>query len=321
MRSTRLCRQAHTCGLTYWTVGIPASWRLRARRRFVSGASIPTNTSGRASMKARRKRRNSRKSRGSSRRISNNPMTASDSDGSQTSQPAARILGPATPKNCAVGSSRRSASISAAPSVSPDASPATSPTRSGAVMALLANEAARAAFDEIDERPDLGLRCGRALEFLQRRLELQPGTIQHAIGAPDVADLLLGEPAPFEPLRVHAVRSRGPADRHDVRRHIARHHGVVREKTVIADLGELVHGRESPHDHPVAELDVAAQGGAIRKHDLIAEPAVVRHVRIGHQQVVVADDGDAVAGYGAAIHGYRLAKDVAVADLEPRRLR
>ena len=61
-------------------------------------------------------------------------MTASDSAGSQTSQPAARILGPATPKNCASGSIRRSASINAAPSVSPDASPATSPTRSGAGM-------------------------------------------------------------------------------------------------------------------------------------------------------------------------------------------
>jgi hypothetical protein len=36
------------------------------------------------------------------------------------------------PKNCASGTSRRSALIRSAPKVSPDASPATKPTRSGA---------------------------------------------------------------------------------------------------------------------------------------------------------------------------------------------
>src|SRR5580698_10194503 len=140
---------------------------------------MPTNTSGRAAMKERRKRARSASRRGSSLRTSNNPITASDSAGSQTSQPAARIFGPATPKNCASGSARRSASINPAPSVSPDASPATSPTRSGAGMVdpltrtLLTYEATRAALDEVDERLYFGLVRGRALELLQRLLQLQ----------------------------------------------------------------------------------------------------------------------------------------------------
>src|ERR1700683_2108994 len=154
--------------------------------------------------------------RGRSRRTSNRPMTASDSAGSQISQPAACIFGPAIPKNCASGASGNMAWIRAAPSVSPDASPATSPTRSGigSLGSKLTNEAARAAFDEIDEGPDLFLGCGRRLEFLQSRLQFEPGTIQHAIGAPDVADLFGGEPAPLQTFRIHAVRHRRPSDRH-----------------------------------------------------------------------------------------------------------
>ena len=57
MLPTRLCRHAHTCGLTYCTVGMPAARKSRARPKLNSGASMPTNTSGRrgriASMRAR----------------------------------------------------------------------------------------------------------------------------------------------------------------------------------------------------------------------------------------------------------------------------
>ena len=44
--------------------------------------------------------------------------------------------------------------------------------------------------------------------------------------------------------------------------------------------------------------------------------AVVRHVRIGHQQIVAADPGHAVSGHGAAVHGDRFAEYVAIADFQ-----
>ena len=53
---------------------------------------------------------------------------------------------------------------------------------------------------------------------------------------------------------------------------------------------------------------------------LIADHAVVRDVRVGHEQVVVADARDALVVRRAAIDGAALAEHVAVADLEPRRL-
>ena len=97
MLRARPCRHAHTCGLTYCTVGIPAACRLRANLKFVSGASIPTKTSGRAAPNMRRMRASSLPSRGRSRSTSNSPITASDSAGSQLSHPAACIFGPARP--------------------------------------------------------------------------------------------------------------------------------------------------------------------------------------------------------------------------------
>ena len=87
-----------------------------------------------------------------------------------------------------------------------------------------------------------------------------------------------------------------------------------------ADLAELVHGGVAAQDHPVADLDVAGEGGAVGEHDLVADHAVVRDVRVGHEQVVVADAVTPLSWRGAAIDGAALAEHVAVADLQARRL-
>ena len=53
MVRTRPGRHAHTCGLTYCTVRMPAAFSRRARRRLNSGESMPMNTSGSRGAKAR----------------------------------------------------------------------------------------------------------------------------------------------------------------------------------------------------------------------------------------------------------------------------
>src|SRR6266851_4298295 len=246
-----LCRQAQTWGLTYCTVGIPAVRRSRARRRLNSGASIPTNTSGLAARNKARIRARRRSRRGRWRTISNKPITASDSAGSQTSQPAACIFGPATPKNFASGARRRSALMRSAPKVSPDASPATRPTRSGtdianrnerwkACCSYLPNDAAFAALDEFNEGPDLHLGLGHFLEFLKSRLQFKPRAVQQSVRAAYVQDLLGSEAPPLQAYPVDAVRHRRPSDRQHIGRNIAGHGGVVRNETVRAHLGVLM---------------------------------------------------------------------------------
>ena len=64
---------------------------------------------------------------------------------------------------------------------------------------------------------------------------------------------------------------------------------------------------------------MAAQGRAIRHHDLVAETAVMGDMRIRHQQIVAADARYTLVMGGAAIHRDGFPKDVAIADFEPRR--
>ena len=109
-------------------------------------------------------------------------------------------------------------------------------------------------------------------------------------------------------------------DRHHVRRHVARHGRVVGDERVRADLAELVDGGEPAHDHPVAEVHVAAERRVVGEDALVADDAVVRDVRVGHEEVVVADARDALVLLGAAIERHEFADHVAVADLEPGRL-
>src|SRR5688572_20543844 len=121
------------------------------------------------------------------------PITDSDSMSCQAVQPAARILGPATPANSAPGNRRCRASMSAAPSASPEVSPATSAMR---MAARSAHEAAGRLADEVDEDLELGLRLGAFAELLDRVGELQVGAVQHTVRILEIADLLWRESAP-----------------------------------------------------------------------------------------------------------------------------
>ena len=109
-------------------------------------------------------------------------------------------------------------------------------------------------------------------------------------------------------------------DRHDVRRDIAGDGGVVADEGMRADLAELVHARETREDHVVPDLDMPRQRREIGEHAVITDHAVVRHMRRGHEEVVVTDLRHTLVVGGAAVDGDVLAEHVAVADLQPRRL-
>src|SRR5688572_14974318 len=182
------------------------------------------------------------------------PMTESSSMPCQATHPAAFMRGPATPANSASGKRRFSASMSAAPSASPEASPATSAIR----IAISTDEAARRFADEVHQGLELRLRLRALLELGDRIGELELGPVQHAIGVLEIADLLGREAAPLQALRVDRVRHGGRADRHHVRRDVARDRGIVAEERMRADLRELVDAGVSAHDHPVADFHMAS---------------------------------------------------------------
>ena len=67
----------------------------------------------------------------------------------------------------------------------------------------------------------------------------------------------------------------------------------------------------------IIDANMPPQGGGIGQDDVVADDAVVGDVGIGHEQIVVADAGNAASPLGAAIDGNTLAKDIVVADHQP----
>ena len=65
---------------------------------------------------------------------------------------------------------------------------------------------------------------------------------------------------------------------------------------------------------------MSAERRGIAENRVVADVAIVRNVRVGHEHVVVADVGDAAAPFGAAMNRHEFAKHVAIADDQLGRL-
>lgn len=112
-------------------VRMPRCLRRPSSVMLKSGASMPTNTSGRSSPKRRVRSLRIFNRRGKRSSTSTTPMTASSSISYQASHPSACISGPATPTKRASGICALSARIKPAPRMSPEVSPATNPIVNG----------------------------------------------------------------------------------------------------------------------------------------------------------------------------------------------
>jgi hypothetical protein len=62
------------------------------------------------------------------------------------------------------------------------------------------------------------------------------------------------------------------------------------------------------HDH------VTGERGGVCHDDMVANQAVVGHMRLSHQKTIVADSGDATAAFGAAVNGDKIPNDIAMAN-------
>ena len=63
--------------------------------------------------------------------------------------------------------------------------------------------------------------------------------------------------------------------------------------------------------------DVAPQGGGVGHDDPVAHLAVMGHVAVGHEEVAVADAGDAAAAGRTPVHGGEFPDGVVIPDAEP----
>ena len=94
---------------------------------------------------------------------------------------------------------------------------------------------------------------------------------------------------------------------------------AVANHGVGTDVHELVHQREAAHDDMVFDVDVAGEGDVVGNGGVVANDAVMREVDVGHDPVVVAEDGGADVLHGAPVEGGVFADGVVVADLQGGR--
>jgi hypothetical protein len=80
-------------------------------------------------------------------------------------------------------------------------------------------------------------------------------------------------------------------------------------------MAELVNHDVAAHEHPILDVDMAAQEQVRSQRDAVAEHAVVCDVRAAHEVVVVADDRDRPL-VGPAVEPGVLPEDVAIADAQ-----
>ena len=86
-----------------------------------------------------------------------------------------------------------------------------------------------------------------------------------------------------------------------VGRHIAGHHREAPDIGVRAHPGELVHRREGPQHRPVFDRGVPGERGGIGQDAVVADKAIVRHVRVRHEHVAIPDRRQPPAAARAAV--------------------
>src|SRR5882672_5132854 len=184
----------------------------------------------------------------------------------------------------------------------------------------LANDAPLRALEKLDEHLELRRLRGLACDLAPRFLEREAGPVESLVGALDRGDLRRRETATFQPFAVDSERLRRIAGGHHIRRQILQQHRRDTGDRVRADRYELVRAGKPAEHGIVPDLDVTGKRRHIGKDRVVADPAVVRDMHVGHDPVVVADARDARVLHGAAAESAVLADGVAVADLERRRL-
>src|SRR5207253_5243946 len=89
---------------------------------------------------------------------------------------------------------------------------------------------------------------------------------------------------------------------------------------VRADAHEMMYRTQRADIGPVFDRDMSAERSGVRHDDVAADLAIMRDVRIGHDQVVIADLREAAALRRATIDRHELANLVVVADFKARAL-
>jgi hypothetical protein len=109
------------------------------------------------------------------------------------------------------------------------------------------------------------------------------------------------------------------AIRDQERRHVLHDFRATADDRVRANAAKLMHRAQAADDGMIAHDDMSRQSGVVGENRLVPDYAIVRDVRVGEEEITVADDRF-LAGTRAAMDGGKFAEGVALADFEMGRL-
>ena len=147
-------------------------------------------------------------------------------------------------------------------------------------------------------------------------INLEASASPVAIGAPELRDGLRRELPPHQADLVQAVDARAVPDGLRKRQRVLGDHREAADERVLAHPAVLVDAGEGADRGVVLDGDVTAERGGVAEYRVAADAAVVCHVGVGHQDIVIPDRRHASAPGRAAMDRYELPEHVVVSDAQ-----
>src|SRR6266478_2322940 len=100
--------------------------------------------------------------------------------------------------------------------------------------------------------------------------------------------------------------------------HVLRHHAVTSHKAMASHAAKLMDTGKRANHCVILDGDMSGQRGPVCEYGMVTDDAIVRNVGIGHDQVPVADSGDAASPLRASMHGDEFTECVSITDYRLR---
>src|ERR1041384_1818 len=117
--------------------------------------------------------------------------------------------------------------------------------------------------------------------------------------------------AAFQPKSILPVAAGVIPDGACIRQCIFDNNGVAADERVLADPAELMHAGIGADGRIVFNDHVTRQCSPICENCMVADPAVVRYVSLGHEEVFRSDFGDAPSTFRATLQRRELSECIA----------
>src|SRR5215472_2672099 len=139
---------------------------------------------------------------------------------------------------------------------------------------------------------------------------------QRAKGPAQLVQLLPRNAAASQADDIKSIERRVLATGKTKRNDIIGHTADAADHDALADPHKLVNRRITPEEGFASDARMAAQRNVFGEGHIVADIAVMPHMRPGHQTAAVADPGYTAAGRGADIHRRQFAQLATRADNE-----